>query len=108
MKYILYTKRVENVQDELERNWLMIGTNMSLDSIASMLDTLTEDPNNDDYVYAILPDLGEGDIVINMKNNEMAKVIHLNYPESEIEFVTVKTENGSVLTWPIKNLMVMG
>lgn len=107
MKYSLFTKRVENIQEEIEKEWLTIGTNMSLDSINSILDSLTENDYMDDYIYTILPDVGEGDIVLNMKTEEIATVIQFDYPKSSARFVVVKTDNGEILTWNIKNLMVI-
>lgn len=108
MKYSLYAKKVNNIKEEIETMWLKLGTNLSLLSTGDMLNDLSESEYFDDYIYAILPDIGVGDSVFNMKTNTQGRVILINSPETNIEFVTIELENQDIVTWSIKDLIVMG
>ncbi len=81
MLYSLYQRRVRNINEEIEKEWLKILNNSSPELIDEIIEDFVSnyccennlDPH--DYEILILPDVYKGDKIMNIKTQEMG-IVH--------------------------------
>ena len=132
MLYSVYSKWIISEDDKdnidchelpLFNNWVLVGSNLAPTEVMEILLTCEANVYADNYIQIVLPEINFGDIVMNIKNNKIGKVIYFDqnpiqrfdeiYTDEEgipvekiFEFVTVESE-GEVLNWEMKDLIVI-
>lgn len=129
MLYSVYSKWVfdENAITDYDEamvwnNWVLIGNGLSPSQVVDILINCHSSPYEDDYIEVVLPDLEIGDIVLNMKDNRIGKVVYFDQKPLEafenflidgniqldkiFEYVSVDYQ-GETLNWKMSDLIVM-
>lgn len=131
MRYNLYARMIVNEDDfvdfsdyKIHSDWYLVSVDTSLDEVWEVLGEImsTIYPN---AVFVILPNIEEGDRVLNINTQTTGRVLYFDkditpafdifdiddgYEEIkgiDYNIVTVQKDEGGLVTWMIKDLIVI-
>lgn len=112
MLYSIYSKKINNITEPLEKEWLGIGSKVNLKFAMDILDQASELDNAGDYSIVILPDVYKGDKVLNKVTQEIAIVKSIIDYTSVIVKNIINRRESSIASdeckWLTKDLIVLG